>query len=388
MIFQTILRRMMKRLVVHLRQQKGLVSLALLAVIMQSSHFYFAPLPQQTNQLYEVDSTTVASFHTSLNVNKRSRSNRNRQKQKEYFTAKYDTISLFAFDPNTCTDDALYSLGLTTRQIRIINNYKSKGGSFRNKGDFKKMYSIPDIQYQYLAPYINIKKQSNAFVKLPKYQNNKKRNKDTLFYFDPNAISLKTWQKLGFSEKQASVIIRYREKGSGFRSVADLQKIRVISEKQLKRISPYIKWPAVATQQNKLHSKSKTIDLNTATQEDLIALRGIGKYYASLILEYRAKLGVFVSTKQLYEILKIREKTIDSVLPFFTCSTAPSRNIFINKITLDQMEKHPYIGLEKAKKLIEYRRSYGFFTSKEQFKKEGAFSRREWKKIEPYLAAK
>lgn len=388
MIFQTILRRMTKRLVVHLRQQKGLVSLALLAVIMQSSHFHFAPLSQQTNKLYDVDSTAVASFHTGLNVNKRSRSSRNRQKQEAYFIAKYDTISLFAFDPNTSTNNELYSLGLTTRQVRIINNYKSKGGSFRNKGDFKKMYSIPNIQYQYLAPYISIKKQSNAFTEKPKFQNNKRYKKDTLFYFDPNTIPLETWQKLGFSAKQAGVIVRYREKGSGFRSVADLQRVQVISEKQLKRISPYIKWSDTALQPDKLQPKSKKVDLNTATQEDLVALRGIGKYYATLILEYRAKLGVFVSTKQLYEILKIREKTIDSVLPFFTCSAAPSRNIFINKITLDQMQQHPYIGLEKAEKLMEYRRSYGFFTSKEQFKKEGAFSPRQWKKIEPYLAVK
>ena len=44
------------------------------------------------------------------------------------------------------------------------------------------------------------------------------------FRFDPNTVSAEDLQRLGFSERQAAAILRYREAGGRFRRKADFAK--------------------------------------------------------------------------------------------------------------------------------------------------------------------
>ena len=53
-----------------------------------------------------------------------------------------------------------------------------------------------------------------------------------LFKFDPNVLDQNGWEKLGFSEKQASSIIKYRSNYGPFKKPEDVQKIYVISDKK------------------------------------------------------------------------------------------------------------------------------------------------------------
>src|SRR5690554_3381077 len=50
-------------------------------------------------------------------------------------------IEYFEFNPNKMNPQQGARLGLTERQIRMIQNYISKGGSFYRKEDFKKIYA-------------------------------------------------------------------------------------------------------------------------------------------------------------------------------------------------------------------------------------------------------
>ncbi len=67
-------------------------------------------------------------------------------------------VESFAFDPNTVTLKDLQRLGLTERQAETIENYRSKGGRFRSKADFQKMYVVSDTLFARLEPYIEIPK--------------------------------------------------------------------------------------------------------------------------------------------------------------------------------------------------------------------------------------
>ena len=68
------------------------------------------------------------------------------------------TVESFAFDPNTVSLEDLQRLGLSERQAESIENYRSKGGRFRSKADFQKMYVVSDTLYARLEPYIEIPK--------------------------------------------------------------------------------------------------------------------------------------------------------------------------------------------------------------------------------------
>ena len=52
----------------------------------------------------------------------------------------------------------LQRLGLSERQAESIGNYRAKGGRFRSKADFQKMYVVSDTLFARLEPYIEIPK--------------------------------------------------------------------------------------------------------------------------------------------------------------------------------------------------------------------------------------
>jgi len=66
---------------------------------------------------------------------------------------------------------------------------------------------------------------------------------DTLFLFNPNSIGEKEWQLLGFSEKQAQSIEKYKAKGAAFKCKVDLKKLFVVDEEKYSELKPYIDLP-------------------------------------------------------------------------------------------------------------------------------------------------
>lgn len=169
------------------------------------------------------------------------------------------------------------------------------------------------------------------------------RRKTETFEFDPNSVSLEELCRLGFSERQAQVILNYRDKGGHFRSAADFAKMYVVDSTAFARLEPFIRIPK--------------LDLNAADSEALLSLRGIGPYYASKILSYRSRLGgSFSSLDQLLEIDGFTRERLDGFRDDVELQHAPSRfNIW--EATQAQLEAHPYIGSYAAKGILRFKRT-------------------------------
>ncbi len=60
----------------------------------------------------------------------------------------------------------------------------------------------------------------------------------------------------------------------------------------------------------------KTINLNTATKEEIANLPGIGPYNAQKIIEYRQQIGKFTSLEQLLDIPRIGSLTLQRIKPY------------------------------------------------------------------------
>lgn len=65
-------------------------------------------------------------------------------------------VESFRFDPNTVSVDELCRLGFTIKQAESIDRYRSSGGRFRRKEDFRKSYVVSDSVYRRLEKYIDI----------------------------------------------------------------------------------------------------------------------------------------------------------------------------------------------------------------------------------------
>ena len=163
------------------------------------------------------------------------------------------------------------------------------------------------------------------------------------FEFDPNSVTLDELCRLGFSERQAQVILNYRDKGGRFRSTADFAKMYVVDSAAFARLEPFIRIPK--------------LDLNAADSEALLSLRGIGPYYASKILTYRRRLGgSFSSLDQLLEIDGFTRERLDGFRDDVELRRVPS-GFNIWEATQAQLETHPYIGAYAAKGIIRFKRT-------------------------------
>jgi len=63
---------------------------------------------------------------------------------------------------------------------------------------------------------------------------------------------------------------------------------------------------------------TERVNLNTATAEDLIRLKGIGEKTAKAILEYRDQNGPFRSVDELTQVKGIGKKKLEALRPFLT----------------------------------------------------------------------
>jgi DNA uptake protein ComE-like DNA-binding protein len=63
---------------------------------------------------------------------------------------------LFNFDPNNIDSIQAIQLGIPSKQVSNLLHYRAKGGRFRTKADFAKLYGLSTNLYTALVPYIII----------------------------------------------------------------------------------------------------------------------------------------------------------------------------------------------------------------------------------------
>lgn len=156
------------------------------------------------------------------------------------------------------------------------------------------------------------------------------------FRFNPNTVSVDDLIRLGFSEKQAAAIDRYRASGGRFRRKADFAKSFVVADSVYRRLERFIDIPKV--------------DLNRADSAALDDLPGIGAWYAKRILAYRAELGGYSFPEQLLDIYRFDREKYDALADLVFCS--PPAPYALWTLPADSLQRHPYIRSRQAARSI------------------------------------
>jgi DNA uptake protein ComE-like DNA-binding protein len=209
--------------------------------------------------------------------------------------------------------------------------------------------------------------------------------------FDPNSYKEKDWLKLGLSKKQVAVVLKFIK--GGIYSNEQLQKIVVIPSELFNLIKDSTFYPEknskpIQTVERKLEKEKKhLLFINTATQEELESLPGIGAFFAKNIIKYRDKIGGFCKKTQLLEVWKFDLEKYNAIEGLLFITLQDIRRININNALAADFKAHPYINWNQANALVKMRNQKGgAFRSIEEIKECVLIDEELFDKLKPYLS--
>lgn len=130
-----------------------------------------------------------------------------------------------------------------------------------------------------------------------------------------------------------------------------------------------------------------SIDLNRVDSLHLLAVKGIGSYTVSRILDYRRCLGGFVSLEQLEEIEGLRAENLQELksLAYLKLDSTDLHKIPVNKASFKELLRHPYLSYEQVCALVNRRRECGRVESLESLSFMDEFGPKDLHRLRPYL---
>ncbi len=218
---------------------------------------------------------------------------------------------------------------------------------------------------------------------------------ETIFYFDPNRISVDDMKRLGIPTPVAARISRYRESGGSFRTKHDFRKIYGLDSALYQRLYPFLELPDYRKESQSVSPpgrpkraqiKINRFDINLADTAELKAIRGIGEKLSVRIVRFRDALGGFVSVEQLAEVYGLDSTRIAELQRH--CFIEPGfqpKKININTAARQDIAGHPYISHRQAGSIVAYRFNHGNYASIEDICRIENLDSVTFRKIRPYL---
>ncbi|MDR2204701.1 MAG: helix-hairpin-helix domain-containing protein [Flavobacteriaceae bacterium] len=274
------------------------------------------------------------------------------------------------FNPDDFSKTDWQNLGFSEKQSEAILKYKNYlGGSFISKEKFKECFIISEENFAKLEAFILLPEKTPE--NFEKHFSNVKTEKPKIQYadFNPNELDSEGWQKLGFSEKQATVILNYKNKilKGNFKTDEDLKNCFVVSEEKFEEMKPFLQIKTVenpikteVSEYSKNEIASKTdfskIDLNEITFKQLREF-GFDEKAAGSFIGFRKKLGGFVSKDQILETYNIDKNLTENLLEISPLNSGNVQKHTLLDAPEQWMKEHPYFKYY-ADKIVYYRISF------------------------------
>jgi DNA uptake protein ComE-like DNA-binding protein len=233
-----------------------------------------------------------------------------------------------------------------------------------------------------------------------------------LFEFDANRIGFDSLQILGLSESLSRRFIKFREAIGGFKSIKDIKKIYGLNDSIFRELEPYVRikvsetsmaedantvvnenskaneLPKQEIKEKSWSSSNLTIELNSASANDLRKIKGIGETLSNRIIKYRDAMGGFFNSNQIFDVYGVESTNLDLVNITLEVDTSLVTMVNINNGEISDFTKHPLINSYQAKILIAYRKQHGNFRNESDIAASKAFTDKEMQAVLPYLAIK
>ncbi|RAK66949.1 ComEA family DNA-binding protein [Hymenobacter edaphi] len=234
--------------------------------------------------------------------------------------------------------------------------------------------------------------------------------------FDPNAVDETGWQARGLPRFLAKRLVKYRDVIGGFKAKEQLRKAYGLDDTTYQRLAPYLRLPEQLPPGEKKQYASRypdrkgqpfadvgsaapgkfprkprhlqPFDLNAADTTQLMQIRGIGRRLSARVVEYRERLGGFITVDQAAEIYSLRDAPdlVDSLRKYtFVPAGYQPQPLNVNEGEFEEICQHPYLGKRLARVVVAYRQQHGRFRQPTDLRQIRVLDDATYQKLLPYL---
>ena len=194
----------------------------------------------------------------------------------------------FVFDPNTASVATLQSLGFSAKLAATLDHYRAKGGVIRSGKDLYKIWGMPTLLADRLAPFVrsSIKNTASrpwATALRPTYAQAAPIDINTATVSDFEALK-------GIGPVLAARIVGFREKQGGFIRVQDLLAVYGVKDSLLQALAPFLRLD---------EGRVPKSNLNQASALQLVQKAGLQPVVAQAIVRWRQQNGAFATFDEL-----------------------------------------------------------------------------------------
>lgn len=244
---------------------------------------------------------------------------------------KIARVPLAPFDPNALTAEGWEARGVPHFVAARIVKYQAAAGGFKAKSQLKKMYGLEDSVYQRLAPFLQLPDEAlrrdyadrgkpGPDGKFPPFAPGDAaptkfvRKPRNLQPFDLNtADTTQLMQIRGIGAGRAKWVVRYRSQLGGYLGEDQLDEVFVLRDAPDLRDS-LKKYTFVAP-----GFAPQTVNVNTASFDELYLHPYIGKPRARLIVAFRQQHGPFKTVADLKQIPVLKPADWEKMRPYVRC---------------------------------------------------------------------
>lgn len=286
-------------------EKRGVVYLATIIAVWIAGLFIYSRIPPEVEEDPEFE-RAVASYYQQL---------QKQELKKDISTGEaLSNTSMFEFDPNTISADSLLLLGLKPFVARAIVNYRKSGGEFHKPEDLKRIYNLDEIEYEQLAPFIEIQEKFQVAEDNygTEYETGKSHGEEVeqISPVDINRADTAQLKQIpGIGSYYAREIVRYRKLFGGYRSLDQLLEIDLymFDVEKLDEVAPYLTVDTASVER---------IDLNQVSLDELRLHPYFPYSVANSIVKMRDAHGPYQNVSDIKRSHLVNDSIFELVKPY------------------------------------------------------------------------
>ncbi|HOX78250.1 MAG TPA: helix-hairpin-helix domain-containing protein [Bacteroidales bacterium] len=303
------------------KEQRGLIALLGIILLALSAGIYLPVIiPQKQFDIEPFRSEVEAFLAKAVIEDSSAISNQN---QALKFTPVSDHQDLegfqqspYPFNPNELDESQWKNMGLRDRIVNNIMNYRKKGGRFRDKEGFRKIYGLTDKEFGILESYLvfdpPVKSEypKDTASKPAGFQDQFTKKEFLPIRVEINSADSSALLNLkGIGPSFAGRIVKYRSRLGGFYKPEQLMEIRGLDSVRFNQFRDQIEL------NSGLISK---IDINNVTFKELLKHPYFEYYLVKAIFEKKDQIKSFDSVEQIKYLPVMYEELFEKISPYIT----------------------------------------------------------------------